>query len=561
MVTSRFAVQALQPLHDLTQTVSAAQSVEEIFEASLRCLATGLGVERSSILLFDDAGVMRFRAWRALSDGYRAAVEGHSPWANDDPAPLPVLVPDVQDDPDLGPLMDVLRQERIRSVAFIPLVVAGRLIGKFMLYYVEPHDFIEEEVLTAQVIAAQIAFAIDKQRAYAALSASEERYRALVEGMGVAAYTTDAVGRITYYNEEAAAVWGRRPVVGRDLWCGSWRLYWPDGRPMSHSECPMAVALREARPVRDVEILVAQPDGSVVAILPFPTPLRNARGMVIGGVNVLMDITQRNLQEAERLRLLEAEQQAREQAEAAVRARDEFLSIASHELRNPVAGLKGTAQLLQRLRRDGRADAPRAQEYVEALVQTSDRLAHLLDDLLDVARLETGQLILKHEDLDLLALLDEVIAETASTAPLHDLALQCSETACRIHADSVRLREVMVNLLENAVKYSPEGGAITVSVAAEVDEVVVAVTDEGIGFPPSAAEQIFVPFGRAPNATEANIPGMGLGLHISRRLIETHGGTLTATSEGVGRGTRVSLRLPSHRVFTAEGSPPPPGDR
>ncbi len=561
MVTSRFAVHALQPLHDLTQTVAAAQGIDEIFDASLQCLASGLNVDRSSILLFDAEGVMRFRAWRGLSDAYRAAVEGHSPWAVDAVDPQPVLVPDVQADGDLEALMDVLRRERIRSVAFIPLIVARRLIGKFMLYYAEPHTFIEEEVLTAQVIGAQIAFAIDKQQALAAIAASEERYRALVEGMGVAAYTTDAEGRITYYNDEAAAVWGRHPVIGHDVWCGSWRLLWPDGRPMSLGECPMAVALMEARPVRDVEILIVQPDGNTVTVLPFPTPLCDARGKVIGGVNVLMDITSRNLQEAERIRLLEAEQRAREQAEAAVHARDEFLSIASHELRNPVAGLKGTAQLLQRLHRAQGADVTRAREYVEALVQTSDRLAHLLDDLLDVARLETGRLILKPEDFDVLVLIREVLAETASTAPLHDLALQCADEARPLRADPIRLREVLVNVLGNAVKYSPEGGAITVSVAAEPEAVVIAVQDEGIGFPPSAAEQIFVPFGRAPNATEANIPGMGLGLHISRRLIETHGGTLTATSQGVGCGTQVVLRLPLRPVITAEGSPPLPGLR
>src|SRR5688500_3181545 len=128
---------------------------------------------------------------------------------------------------------------------------------------------------------------------------NEQHYRELLEAVGLAVYTTDASGRIQLYNEAAAELWGRRPEVGKDLWCGSWRLYWPDGRPMSHDECPMAVALRENRLVRDVEILVERPDGSRRAILPYPTPLRDGDGKVVGAVNALVDITERKRAEQE----------------------------------------------------------------------------------------------------------------------------------------------------------------------------------------------------------------------------------------------------------------------
>lgn len=226
-----------------------------------------------------------------------------------------------------------------------------------------------------------------------------------------------------------------------------------------------------------------------------------------------------------------------------MRARDEFLSIASHELRNPVAGVKGTAQLLQRIWRKGGSEA-QVEQYVEGLVQTSDRLAHLLNDLLDVVRLETGKLILRPDQFDLVALVKDVVAECGATAPGHRVWLDRDEQSLSITADPVRIREVIVNLLENAVKYSPAGGTVTVAVRPDGADVVLTVTDEGIGIPAGASEQIFVPFGRASNATDANIPGMGLGLHISRRLIETHGGTLHAESHGEGRGTEVILRLP-----------------
>src|SRR5205823_12907288 len=120
---------------------------------------------------------------------------------------------------------------------------------------------------------------------------------ALLEAIGVAVYTADTAGRITFFNEEAVALWGRRPVIGKDLWCGSWRIHWPDGRPMEHAEGPMAITLREDRPVRGQEILVERPDGSKCFVLPYPSPLHDRSGTLIGAVNVLIDIS--NAKEAQ----------------------------------------------------------------------------------------------------------------------------------------------------------------------------------------------------------------------------------------------------------------------
>jgi PAS domain S-box-containing protein len=132
-----------------------------------------------------------------------------------------------------------------------------------------------------------------RRRAEEAVRESERSNRELVEGLGVAVYTTDADGRITHFNDEAAALWGRSPEIGQDMWCGSWRLYWPDGRPMRHDECPMAVTLKENRPVRGAEAIAERPDGGRVTFVPYPTPLRNAEGKLVGAVNVLVDITER----------------------------------------------------------------------------------------------------------------------------------------------------------------------------------------------------------------------------------------------------------------------------
>jgi PAS domain-containing protein len=118
----------------------------------------------------------------------------------------------------------------------------------------------------------------------------DPKYPEILEALPVAVYTTDAEGRITFYNEAAAVLWGRRPVLGEERWCGSWRIYLPDGTPLPHDRCPMAVALRENRKVRNVEAVAERPDGTRVHFMPYPTPLHDASDVLIGAVNILIDI-------------------------------------------------------------------------------------------------------------------------------------------------------------------------------------------------------------------------------------------------------------------------------
>jgi two-component system, chemotaxis family, CheB/CheR fusion protein len=118
-------------------------------------------------------------------------------------------------------------------------------------------------------------------------------WRDLVEALPAAIYTTDAAGRITFYNEAAAALWGCHPEIGKSEWCGSWKLYWPDGTPLPHDECPMAIALKTGRPVRGMEAVAERPDGTRVPFKPYPTPLRDASGKIVGAVNMLVDLTER----------------------------------------------------------------------------------------------------------------------------------------------------------------------------------------------------------------------------------------------------------------------------
>src|SRR6476469_6487217 len=157
---------------------------------------------------------------------------------------------------------------------------------------------------------------------------AERSYREFIKALGVAVYTTDADGRITFYNEAAVELWGRRPALGEE-WCGSWKLFWPDGTPMLHGECPMAIALHENRPIRGMTAMAQRPDATFVDFEPYPTPLRDADGQLVGAVNVMVDITERRVAEEELRTAVVA-------LAASNAVKDEFLGLVSHELRTPL---------------------------------------------------------------------------------------------------------------------------------------------------------------------------------------------------------------------------------
>lgn len=233
----------------------------------------------------------------------------------------------------------------------------------------------------------------------------------------------------------------------------------------------------------------------------------------------------------------------------AIAARDEFLSVAAHELKTPVAGIKATAQLARRTHDHGRLTAERLERYVDSIVAASDRLAALTNDLLDVARIRSGRLALSVEAIDLGDWLRGVFAGYEERlGERYALNQHLPTEPCIIPADPQRLEQVLVNLLDNAVKYSPNGGGIEVAVEPGDDDVTVRVRDEGIGLPPDALETIFEPFGRAPNAARHHLPGMGLGLYICRDILERHGGRIWAESPGENQGTSIVLVLPRAAV-------------
>jgi len=263
-------------------------------------------------------------------------------------------------------------------------------------------------------------------------------------------------------------------------------------------------------------------------------------------LNAALQERERRLQVAleEQARLLVSEQVAHDRAEAALRVRDEFLATAAHELRSPLSAIRGTAQLARRALDRGTLDAAQAQRHLDNIVASTGRLEALLTDLLDVSRMRVQGLSASLAWMDLAALAGTVVRRYREITERTGIVCDVPQQPVVIRGDAGRLEQVLDNLLSNAVKYSPAGGDVVLRLRMVTGGVELTVRDSWIGLPPGAEERIFEPFRRAPNAVTHGVPGIGLGLHISRQIAEAHGGTLRAESQGEGLGSTITLWLP-----------------
>lgn len=639
-----------------------------------------------------------------------------------------------------------------------------------------------------------------RRKAEPPVSDSEQRFREMIDALPAAIYTTDAEGRLTYFNAAAVQFSGRVPELGTDQWCVSWKLYHPDGTPMPHHHCPMASALKEGRAVRGGEAIAERPDGTRIWFEPRPTPLRNSDGDVVGGINMLIDITERkraeealrNTQqelndfvengsiamhwvgpdgiilwanrhelemlgftrdeyvghhiadfhvdppviqdilqrltcghtlheyparlrckdgsmrdvlinsnvrwqgdnfihtrcftrditaqkEAEQARLKSEERfraltnatsdvvycmnrdwtemrylhgrdlvadtlepshtwlekyvypddqpplvaairraietkstfelehrvirvngaigwtysraipvldaqgeiiewfgaatdiTKRKQAEAALREneerfrnmaealkesdrrKDEFLATLAHELRNPLAPIRNGLQIMQLA-----GDQPEKIEQMRAMMERQlGQMVRMIDDLLDLSRISRGKVELRKERVQLATVLQHAIevARPAINEAGHELVIDAPSEAIFVHADATRLTQVFANLLNNAAKFTERGGRIELAVQRDGSHAVVRVCDNGIGIPADALPRIFDMFSQVDQSLERTRGGLGIGLSLVRGLVEMHGGSVAAHSEGHANGSEFTVRLPVALSVVGDSAP------
>jgi PAS domain S-box-containing protein len=272
-------------------------------------------------------------------------------------------------------------------------------------------------------------------------------------------------------------------------------------------------------------------------------PLHNAQGNVCGVVMTAIDITTRKRIEAERFNLLKREQTARAEAEAANRVKDEFLAVLSHELRTPLNSILGWITLIQR----GKLNKVTFDQALEVIERNASLQTQLIEDLLDISRISRGKLSLSIDSVNLIELM-QTTAETlrpASDAKSITMELFLDSSIGIIMGDANRLQQIFWNLFSNAIKFTPPNGAVTVRLKKTEDSYAqIQVTDSGIGIEPNFLPYVFEYFRQADASTTRSQGGLGLGLAISRHLVELHGGTIDVESQGKGKGTTFTVMLP-----------------
>lgn len=280
-------------------------------------------------------------------------------------------------------------------------------------------------------------------------------------------------------------------------------------------------------------------------------PIRNRQGEVYGMMAVAVDITEQVVARRELERTNSERAELLVAAEAASRAKDEFLAMLGHELRNPLAPILTALELMEH-----KAGGQLVRER-QIIARQAQHLVHLVDDLLDVSRVVQGKIEIARERI---ALADVVQRAVETSQPLltereQQLEVSVPRAGLDVDGDLLRLSQVVGNLLSNAARYSPAGGHIAVSAGREGDDIVLRVRDEGIGIPPEQLPRVFERFFQGPRSSDRSEGGLGLGLALVKSLVELHGGSAWAESEGPGKGSTFGLRLPAARRAEEAAAP------
>jgi len=494
------------------------------------------------ILVVDDNSPLRYAFGRTLrqhgfnvieaSDGASALELAAN--AQPDLILLEVNLPDING-------FDVARRlklgERTKSIPILQLSASfvqkeHRMEGLAAgadAYLVEP---VEPGELVANIRAL-----LRMRDAEAGLQRTTVMLAAVVDASPLAIVVFDPKGHIRTWNPAAERLFGysAAEMVGRSA----------DSSPLaSVSGVGVTASLSRGESISSLEVIARRKDGAEIDLSIFAAPLGPSG--VSGSVALVEDVSQRKRYERERAGLLARERDARREAEAASRLKDEFLATLSHELRTPLNAIMGWVSILRKnaLDDEGRTRA------VEVIERNARSQQQLVNDILEVSRIIRGQLRLELATIDLVdAVRAAVDSVGPSVAAKHQAMVADYPTSpVMVSADRERLQQVFWNVLSNATKYTPRDGRIRVSIASDSAEVAVVVRDNGIGIAPDVLPHIFERFRQGDATTTREYGGLGLGLAIVRHLVEAHGGTVRAESDGVDQGSAFTVVLPLARA-------------
>jgi len=551
----------LEAIYLLSYAVSGMESLDQVYEEAMDCMLHLLKADRVAILLFDADGVMHFKAWRNLSDAYREALDGHSPWARDADDPQPVFVEDIELDARFVNFRQVIITEGMRALGFVPLARNGRLIGKFMVYFNTPHRFTESEIQLTLTIASHVSFAIDRKLA-------KQQFADIFEFAPDAIVITDQQGIITLANRQADKMFGysHEELIGQPF-----DMLLPHDTHHKHLSLRQNLAnvvmqgsvIQEPANTRYNDLRAIRKDGSILPVEISLSPMEGQNGMVIAAAvrdvserqralellqTTANELEQANAQiEEERAQLATRVAERTAQLLYANRAKDSFLATMSHEIRTPLGGLLGMMELISLSRLD---DSQR--EMLQAARNSGQSLLRIVNDILDWSKIEAGKLELSPQAATIPEIIKGVVSTYSSLASAKGLLLrqQIDSKLGAAHIfDPLRLSQILNNFTSNAIKFTGQGsveiGAELIAQHEGAELVRFCVKDSGAGISPEQQANLFQFYEQASADTARMYGGTGLGLAICRNLAELMEGTVSVESTpGAGSTFCFMVSLP-----------------
>ncbi len=520
--------------------LSRESTLERLYTHAIDALATALHVDRASLLIFDHQDLCRFVAWRGLSDAYRTAVTGHSPWTPRDLDASPMQVEHVEREPSLAPYLPVLLAEQIRAALFLPLVGRERVWGKFMLYSAVPRVFSPEEVDVAQLIVHEIAAALDWRQRDRELQEERQLFAA---GPTVVFKRHNAHGwPVEYVSANVMAVFGYAPLTLTSGAVQYASIVHPDDVPRVAAEVEERVQAGLEWFEQEYRILHA--DGRTRTVGDFTKVVRNADGGAAYFHGYLVDITERRMREAENARNEEQVRHAQKLESLGVLA-----GGIAHDFNNLLVGVLGNASLAM----EELPELSPVRPLLEDLQVAARRAAELTRQLL--AYSGRGKFVVEAIDLSALVREMERLLSAAISKKAH-VTTELRTDLPPLRADATQLRQVVMNLITNASDALGDasgtitirtrrmnasrawlGGAQVGTNATEGDYIVLEVADNGKGMSADAMQNLFDPFYSTKGV------GRGLGLAAVLGIVRGHHGAVRITSVP-DTGTTVTVLLP-----------------
>ncbi len=405
------------------------------------------------------------------------------------------------------------------QVVWIPLQVRDEFLGGLYVYRIRGGEFSANDRRVLQSFADQAAIAVNNARLYQQLNQEKQRLGAILDFGADGVAIMDAQHRVLMFNRALSALSGveAADAIGKPIETVLNTVRVRAGMTLADAEAqgwPLS-----GDTTLFVECDLRRPDGRFVPVEISYAPLFDGHRLV----NIIVDV-----HDLTRFR-------------AADEMKNTFISAVSHELKTPVALIKGYASTM--LRNDAKWDDKTLRESLRVIEQESDRLSELIENLLDASRAQAGNFKLSRTELDIDALVRRVIGKFSPQTKTHRLIADVPDDLPLVYADEARITQVLNNLISNAIKYSPAGGDVRVTAQVNPDEVTLNISDQGPGISREDQKRLFERFFRTENAIKKSIPGTGLGLYLCKSIIEAHNGRIWVVSDGK-HGSTFSFSLP-----------------